>query len=592
MNEVQIEDAQIDEHTNFTNAKITLSFPDQLTPLNLLRLLATVNRINDVYKALKIELVHQIIDRLKSEIFADVGGVFSSLINSLEKPIYLQDKKIMVFIAEVFFKLNTGPQQLTSFELYRFLAAINMVNDDQKALKIKLVHQIIDSLEGVADECFSNVQKVFLNLIHLLDTPIYFAEERIIAFVAERFFNLDASPQQLAPLMLYRFLRTINRINDAYEALKIKLVHQIIDSLESVTNVSFSDVQKVFSNLIKLLKNPIYLQDKKITSFIAEKFFNLEGSIPEPEGLLRLLKIIRDSDQKTQQEIIRTSTGFVIRLMTLCSELCEDGENQIDITMLHQLIDYLNDAEISDSDNELVTILLNHPVYIDDRRIMLFIASQLIKKENFPRPGLDSLFSRKIADCLNQEKFTPDSAPLIQLMALYAQSCSEIAPELSINIMFHAIEMFQVDNFPNCRNVLWDTLLTSPIYLQDSGIFKLIRSKFINTKMVAPTTAGRQSQTELKLQFLLNVIHGLTSEDRKKLMLNNNHFFIGFVEWCSRKGTPPKITRQAETLYAAYLALPELKGAGGVINEHNSNFRLTENRQRHDPSSNRLKRLL
>lgn len=560
LNQVRIEDAQIDEHTNFTNTKIILSFPEQLTSLKLFRLLATINRINNDYQALKIELIHQIIDRLKNEIFTDAREVFLNLIYFLEDPIYLQDKKITSFIAERFSKLNANPQPLIPVELFQFLATVNKFNDAYYVLKIKLVHQIIDSLKNVTNEHFSDVRKVFSNLIHVLKGPVYFKEEKIISFIAERFFKLNASPQRLVSSELYRFLIRIRRIHPVYKTLKIKLVHQIIDSLKSGANQSFFNGLEVFSKLIQLLKDPIYLQDKKITSFITEKFLNLEGHIPESKDLLRLLEVIRNSDQEIQQKIISKSTGFVIQLMMLCSELCEDGENQIDIPMLHQLIDCLNDADISDSDNKLVMFLLNHPAYVDDSKIMLFLASQLVTREHLPHPGSDSLFFRKVMDCLSQEKFMSDCAPLTQLMALYAQTYSEIIPELSINIMFHAIEMFQVDNFSSCRNVLWDTLLTSPVYLQNAGIFKLIISKFINTNIVTLNGSGFQSEEELKLQFLLNVIHGLTLEDQKKFMLHNNHFFIRFVQWCTREGTPPKIVHQVKTLYATYLALPELKG--------------------------------
>lgn len=83
----------------------------------------------------------------------------------------------------------------------------------------------------------------------------------------------DLLDAQLNHLINGRSLLTaINSIDDCYKDLKINLMHQIVDSLKA-KNTDTSSVNKAL--LAVWEKDPIYTEDKKISSFIKEKCSSL-----------------------------------------------------------------------------------------------------------------------------------------------------------------------------------------------------------------------------------------------------------------------------------------------------------------------------
>jgi hypothetical protein len=155
-------------------------------------------------------------------------------------------------------------------------------------------------------------------------------------------------------------LTAINSMDNSASMHKLNLMHQLIKSLE---NVDTSSVNQALLDI--WMKNPLYVNDEQIVTFIKEKILvsqiettnTSELKVSGEKELQLFLDIVNSKEETVQNKFMLDNNGFFVQLLALC---IGHKNSEIKEQAVHLYHNYMNLSEMKGYKNS-DTFLGNGP---------------------------------------------------------------------------------------------------------------------------------------------------------------------------------------------------------------------------------------
>ncbi|MCD6026308.1 MAG: sopA 1 [Solimicrobium sp.] len=195
------------------------------------------------------------------------------------------------------------------------------------------------------------------------------------------------------------------------------------------------------------------------------------------------------------------------------------------LSLMHQLIDSLQDADTSDVAEALLDIWLRNPIYFNDQQIRDYIV----------------------------EIITDSKEP--QYLLAVINSVDEKYAEHKLELMAEVLDAFieQDIDYSDINDELLEIWWKNPLYFEDPAIMDLMKITLL-TKIINSENSVLKVSDERELKLLLDHMSSVPDV----YFLKENNFFVQLIKLCTEDHISTSLKDQAVTLYEKYLALPEL----------------------------------